>query len=109
MSGNEDSKQIRIRKLRRRPPGRTTCSTRAPLPVIILSGAARLMRDSHPSADGNGMSSPNGTSLVLVYVSSIPLGPTIAATLDFTPVGLTASWLTSSRVLIEEDRRWSLC
>ena len=34
--------------------------------TTIFCAAALLMLDSHPSADRNGMYSPNGTSLVLV-------------------------------------------
>ena len=66
MSGKEDSKQISTPTFRRRPSGRTACSTLAPSPEIMFCGAALLMDVSQPSADLNGMYSPNGTSLVLV-------------------------------------------
>ena len=109
ISGNEDSKQIRMPKFSRRPSGRMACSTRAPRPAIIFCAAARLIDDSHPSADRKGMYSPNGTRRVLVYACSMPPGPIRAATFDFWPDGLTASWLTSSWVRIEAESRWSPC
>src|SRR6266851_1000656 len=95
MSGNADSKQISTPIGRGRPALSVAYIRCAPVPGIMLAGAALLILVSQPSCCRNGMYSPNGTSRVLMYWPRIPAGLISTPTFSWPWPGTVVSWLTS--------------